>query len=247
MLMTVEELAVRSGLSVRNIRAYQSHGLLQPPGRFEERRRLAAYGDEHLDRLELIKDLRERGFTLKAIAKMLDVSGNEDYLSTVLETLREFRRESSPVEPFVPVELSSEELVNLLGELTESPPILTRLITLGLLEPRGESYLLNAPELFEAGRKLIEAGIPLEVLLDALDHLQQGIRFALEVLGESFRKLVWEPNSAAGAIPEHMASTISLIGDLPALTRKALDAAIEHELRNAPLVRLFTRGIPDQA
>ena len=55
--MTIEQLAARSGITVRNIRSHRSRGLLPPP---EVRDRIGYYGPEHLNRLLLIKDLQGR-------------------------------------------------------------------------------------------------------------------------------------------------------------------------------------------
>ncbi|MBP7879737.1 MAG: MerR family transcriptional regulator, partial [Candidatus Microthrix sp.] len=52
-----EELAVKAGTTVRNIRSYRDHGLLPAP---ERRGRLALYDDSHLDRLLLISKLIQR-------------------------------------------------------------------------------------------------------------------------------------------------------------------------------------------
>jgi DNA-binding transcriptional MerR regulator len=67
--MRVEQLSVRSGVPVDTIRYYQSKGLLEPPRR---EGRLAWYGPDHLDRLERIRSLQQRGFTLATIVRLVD-------------------------------------------------------------------------------------------------------------------------------------------------------------------------------
>ena len=67
-LLTIDELAVTTGMTVRTTRYYASLGLLPPPVR---RGRMAYYGREHLARLELIRALQEHGFTLSAIERYL--------------------------------------------------------------------------------------------------------------------------------------------------------------------------------
>src|SRR3978361_155636 len=51
--LTIDELAQRTGMTVRNIRAHQSRGLLPPP---EVRGRTGYYGQAHLARVELIRE-----------------------------------------------------------------------------------------------------------------------------------------------------------------------------------------------
>ena len=61
----LSELAVRSGVSPRNIRAYRERGLLDPPRR---EGRSALYDDRHLAQLKTIDELLRRGFTSVHIA-----------------------------------------------------------------------------------------------------------------------------------------------------------------------------------
>jgi len=68
-LLTVDELAAATGMTVRTTRYYAGLGLLPPP---ERRGRMAYYGPEHRARLELIRALQDHGFTLAAIEKYLD-------------------------------------------------------------------------------------------------------------------------------------------------------------------------------
>ena len=67
-LLTIDELAMSTGLTVRTTRYYASLGLLPAPVR---RGRMAYYGQEHLARLQLIRALQEHGFTLAAIERRL--------------------------------------------------------------------------------------------------------------------------------------------------------------------------------
>lgn len=67
-LLTIDELAMTTGMTVRTTRYYASLGLLPPPVR---KGRMAYYGPEHLARLELIRALQEHGFTLAAIERYL--------------------------------------------------------------------------------------------------------------------------------------------------------------------------------
>jgi DNA-binding transcriptional MerR regulator len=85
MELDVGALSRHSGLSVDTIRFYQSQGLLQAPA---HRGRAAIYDDSHLDRLRRIRNLAERGFTLKAVRALLeaaDASESDRQLLTAIE------------------------------------------------------------------------------------------------------------------------------------------------------------------
>ena len=65
----IDDLAHEAGISVDTIRYYQREGLL-PPG--TRRGRTKRYGSEHLERLQQIRDLQARRFSLAAIRALLD-------------------------------------------------------------------------------------------------------------------------------------------------------------------------------
>jgi len=65
--LTLRELAAESGLPERTIRFYISRGLLDPPLRGG---RGAAYGPDHLARLQEIRTLQAKGLMLAEIARL---------------------------------------------------------------------------------------------------------------------------------------------------------------------------------
>ena len=69
--LTIDELARHTGMTVRNIRAHQSRGLLPPPA---IEGRTGYYGPEHVARLELIAEMQADGFNLAAIQRLLQNS-----------------------------------------------------------------------------------------------------------------------------------------------------------------------------
>src|ERR1035438_4911661 len=67
--LTIDQLAQAAGLTVRNVRSYQSRGLIPPP---EVQGRIGYYGTEHLSRLQLIREMQAQGYNLTAIAHLLE-------------------------------------------------------------------------------------------------------------------------------------------------------------------------------
>ncbi|HET9443773.1 MAG TPA: MerR family transcriptional regulator, partial [Acidimicrobiales bacterium] len=66
--MSIDELAQRAGTTTRNVRNYQTLGLVPPP-RLEGR--VGRYDEGHLARLNLIARLQEQGFSLAGIAELI--------------------------------------------------------------------------------------------------------------------------------------------------------------------------------
>ena len=83
-------------MTVRNIRAHQSRGLLPPP---EVRARTGYYGPEHAARLRLIQDLQAEGFNLKAIERLISASdgASEEVLAFGRQVLTAFAEEEPEV------------------------------------------------------------------------------------------------------------------------------------------------------
>src|SRR3954449_8500405 len=69
--MTIKELAERTGMTVRNIRAYQTRGLISPP---IVRGRTGYYHDEHGTRIALAREMKADGLNLEAIRRILESS-----------------------------------------------------------------------------------------------------------------------------------------------------------------------------
>lgn len=67
--LTVDRLAFLSGTTTRNVRAFQTLGLLPRPALHG---RTGLYGPEHLDRLRAILRLQRSGFSLGAIGTLFD-------------------------------------------------------------------------------------------------------------------------------------------------------------------------------
>ncbi|MBS1894176.1 MAG: MerR family transcriptional regulator, partial [Actinobacteria bacterium] len=70
--MTIGELAQRTGMTIRNIRAHQTRGLLPPP---EVQGRTGYYNEEHVARIELTREMQAEGLNLEAIRRVLESTG----------------------------------------------------------------------------------------------------------------------------------------------------------------------------
>jgi DNA-binding transcriptional MerR regulator len=149
--MTIAELAERSGLTARNIRSYQSRGLLFGP---EIRGRVAHYNGAHLARLMLIGSLQREGFTLAAVKRLIESPG--DYSAIVADRRRRFREGSSDITTTVPI--PEERIRALLPDLPED------LTETGLAWRNGDGHLVSHTVLVGVGRMLATQGVSLDVV-----------------------------------------------------------------------------------
>ena len=178
-------------MTVRNIRAHQSRGLLEPPRVIG---RTGYYDEQHVERIALIRELQEEGFNLEAIRRIVEDAG--DTPGDLLSFTRIVR---APYEDEQPEILTLEEVSRPWGEEALEPGLLDRVVTLGLMRPLGDGrYEVLSPKLLAAGIELAGYGVPVNASLDALEALKQRSRAVAEVFVDLFNQQVWEPFDRAG-------------------------------------------------
>ena len=190
----MDELARRVGMTVRNVRAHQSRGLLPPP---EVRARTGYYGAEHVARLELIRTLQDDGFTLESIGRLLERTGGSSE-----ELLRFTRATREPFAEETPEVVGLEELAERFGAAGRAD-LLERAVALGLLRPLGgDRYEDASPRLARAGEELAALGAGPDVALDVVEQLRGHADAVAALFVELFLTHVWRPFDAAGRPPE---------------------------------------------
>jgi DNA-binding transcriptional MerR regulator len=192
--LTIDELARRVGMTVRNVRAHQSRGLLPPP---DVRARTGYYGAEHVARLELIRTLQDDGFNLESIRRLLERTGGSSE-----ELLRFTRAAREPFADEAPEVIGLDELAQRYGTPGRAD-LLERAIALGLLRPLGEDRFEDpSPRLARAGEELLALGAAPEVALDVVEQLREHADAVAHLFVELFLTHVWRPFDAAGRPPE---------------------------------------------
>jgi DNA-binding transcriptional MerR regulator len=222
--MTIDELARRTGMTVRNIRAHQSRGLVPPP---EVRGRTGYYGDEHRARIELIKELQGDGFNLEAIRRLLEGAGGSS--SEVLNFSRALR---APFEDEEPEILDADEMVERWGGA--DPELLRRAERLGMMRPLGEGrFEILSPRLQRAGIELAALGIPAEKSLEIGEKVRRHARGVARVFVEVFVENVWKPFNRAGRPEEDWPKVREALERLRPLASEALLAIFQQVMSEA--------------
>lgn len=240
--ITIDQLARESGATSRNIRAYQTRGLLPSP-RMEGR--VGYYDDGHLARLKYIANLQERGFSLAAIQCLLDAWEDGRGLNDVLgfeEALTAPWSDESP-EP-----VSIEWLLERFPEAVEDRSLVTRAVSLGLLTEVDGGFEAYSPRLLRVGVELVGAGVPLAAVLDEYERLVADADRIAGRFVELFEANVWEPFVAAGMPPERLATVTEAIQRARPTASAAVDAALAHAMERAvaaSAARQVARFLPD--
>jgi DNA-binding transcriptional MerR regulator len=184
--LTIDELARRTGMTVRNIRAHQSRGLLPPP---EVRGRTGFYGDVHIARIELIRELQADGFKLEAIGRLLDSAGGSSD-----EVLRFTRAVKAPFEDEQPQIVDAAELAGRWGASEPDPELIKRAEKLGILRPLGDGRFEElSPRLARAATELAALGIDTRAALDVAREIRKHCDSLAKTFVELFLKHVWKP------------------------------------------------------
>ena len=176
---TIDELAAKTRVPSRTIRFYQSKAALQAP---VIRGRVAFYGDAHVERLELIAKLQDRGLRIDAIGDLFKrIDRGELDLAEWLGVEAEMQ---APWAADHPRTVSEAELYDLAGE--RRPGLLADLARAKIVERRGEVYLVPSPALLATAMRLESAGVDLATAADAATILRKHLGRAVSDLIDLF-------------------------------------------------------------
>ena len=196
----VDELASRAGVSVDTIRFYQARGLLPQP---ERSGRVALYSDEHLSTLQRIRDLKDKGFTLASIRRLLagDLDAADEALVAAIEAPSAGRQDAL---------LSLDDVAERTGV---SAALLQAIEREGLLVPRetddGPAYTEEDVTAVAAGLQLLEAGLPLGELLALAREHDAAMRPVAERAVDLFVRFVRDPIRGAAPSDEEAAERLT--------------------------------------
>ena len=179
-------------MTVRNVRAHQSRGLLPPP---EIRGRTGYYGPEHVVRLELVKDLQAEGFNLEAIKRIVERTPGSSS-AAVLDFTRAL------AEPFTdePAEIvDAAPLHRALGGAgvgRDAARERSASASCGRSATGASSSSARASR--RASNELASLGVPLDVALDLTETLKRHSEAIAKAYVRLFLDHVWRPFQESG-------------------------------------------------
>ena len=230
--LTIDELAQRTGVSVRNIRAHQSRGLLPPP---DVRARTGYYGAEHIARLELIKEMQADGFNLRAIERLLETSDSSEELLGFKRAL------TAPFETEEPELVDRDELTERFGGLDRK--VVGRAERLGILIPLGDDrWEVPSPTLLRHGEQIARLGVPVESALKVMEQLVRHSEAMADVFVRLFVDEVLKPYERAGRPPDQLPRVREALDGLRPLASEAVVASFAPRMTTA-VERAFGRHL----
>lgn len=221
--LTIDQLAARTGMTVRNVRAHQSRGLLPPP---EVRGRTGFYGQEHVARIELVRELQADGFNLELIRRLLDSAGSST------EALRFTRALRAPFADEEPQVVSEADLAARWG--ATDPKLLARAEELGLLRPLGSGRWEEvSPRLGRVSAELARIGVPARQALEVAGRLRRHADRVAEDFVRLFLDTVWKPFEAAGRPEERWPEVSDALERMRPLAVESLLAVFQIAMEDA--------------
>jgi DNA-binding transcriptional MerR regulator len=192
--MTIGELAERTGMTVRNIRAHQTRGLLPPP---VVRGRTGYYNEEHVARIELTRELQAEGLNLEAIRRVGEsVDGAAEEIFNLTRSLRApFEEETTEIFELTELaELWKTEIAE--GRGLE---MLERGEKLGVIRalPEGRVEVIS-PRMTKAATALAEVGMSSSAILATAEKLRRKADDIAALFTDLFLDQVWKPFDEAG-------------------------------------------------
>jgi len=222
--LTIDELARETGMTVRNIRAHQSRGLLPPP---EVRARTGYYGTEHVDRLRLITNMQAEGFNLAAIHRIIEASDGSG------AQILDFGREVLGAFDEEPELTTADELARRFGG-TLDLKALEKAEKLGLIRPLGDDrFELVSPTLMRAGEELLALGIPLSHALAVAERIQRNSRPIADAFIRLFVEDVIGPGDPSQRTPEEWERLRDALERLRPLATEAVRAGFQQTMSAA--------------
>jgi DNA-binding transcriptional MerR regulator len=225
--LTIDELAQRAKTTTRNVRAYQTRGLLPPP---RLTGRVGYYDEGHLARLRLISHLQDRGFSLSSIDQLLQTWEQGGTLSDLLgfeEALTEPWTDEQ--EELVPL----ERLRALAPMVEDVRPFVSRAIDLGLLRVDGDQIFIRSPRLLRIGEELVASGVPFPAVLDVVAELVTQTGEIAQGFVELFERHVWDPFEEAGMPPEKLPEVTAILRRVRPMVEEAVMATLARAMQRA--------------
>ncbi|MBC9226369.1 MerR family transcriptional regulator [Aeromicrobium sp. 636] len=223
---TVDVLAERAGMTVRNVRAYSTRGLIDPP-RLEGR--TGYYSQKHLQRLVLIRTLLGRGFTLAAIEDaILKSPSTASNVALDLISIFEVEDDEDPTELIGRAELAS------ISGLGPDHELLDKMTELGLLEKVDEDTIrMLEPGVVRPGAAAVAIGLSPDSVVDIVPHMREHLEQVSDRFVHHVTRDVVQPFLDAGLPQDEWPVVFEKIDQLIPIASQVVVSMFRSVLRQA--------------
>jgi DNA-binding transcriptional MerR regulator len=213
-------------MTVRNVRAYAARGLIAAPRLVG---RTGFYGPDHVNRLKLVRELLDRGYTLAAVEQALERNASlpAGQALDLLDTLSDPRGEDEPEE------IEVESLARMANVETD-PEFIAQLEGLGLLTRIDDATVrLLKPFIVRAGAQAIALGLERRTVVALLPFLSEQLGIVASRFVNDVRQELWRPFVERGFPEEEWPAMLETIETLLPVASQAVVAIFRDQLNVA--------------
>jgi DNA-binding transcriptional MerR regulator len=227
--MTIHELAERTGMTVRNIRAHQTRGLLPPP---VVRGRTGYYNEDHVKRISLTREMQAEGLNLEAIRRVLEAG--DDSAAKIFDFTRAVR---ASVQDEAPEIVDAEELLGPWSDTFDEEKeaeLMKRAEALGALRtlPDGRIEAIS-PRMFRGAIALAELGVGREGAMATAEKVRAEVDAITQAFVDLFSQEIWQPFVRAGRPEAEWPKVREALARLQPLAAEALLATFQIAMAEA--------------
>ena len=222
---TVDALAARAGMTVRNVRAYASRGLIDAP-RLEGR--TGYYTIDHLQRLQLIRELIDRGYTLSAVERAVSRTG-----VSAIHTLDLLRLLDEPHHHSEPEVMSRDALAALAG-VPRDDALIDAMGEFSLVEwMDDENVRLLQPTVVRAGAAAVALGLDPKTVISLFPLLSDNLRQIADAFVSGVASEIYQPFLDAGMPEDDWPRILKSIESLLPVASQVTLGIFRNQLREA--------------
>lgn len=225
---TVDELAARAHMTVRNVRAYASRGLIDAP-RLEGR--TGYYTLEHLQRLQLIREFIDRGYTLAAVERAV-LSSPVSAAGHTLDLLRLLDQPHRGLQP----EVMSRDALAALAGIPRDDALIDALAEYRLVEWLDDAHdavRLLQPNVVRGGAAAVALGVRPETVIALFPVIQSNLRTIADEFVQRVVAEIVQPFLAAGLPEDEWPSILQAVENLLTAASQVTLGVFRQELSDA--------------
>ncbi len=220
--LTIDELAARIGLPSSTIRMYQTKGVLHAPRR---QGRVAYYDASHVERLTLVQRLQQRGFSLPAIAELVQAREKGESVAAVLGM-----GETEGPDDWVRIKV--RDIKHLIPTGDVQPRLLLRAMRLGLVRwkygwPHTRRWAL------EAGGRLAGLRVPSDDVMDSFTRLRTATDAIAGDFVRLFEQQFWPELARKAGDDNQLENVRALLVELTYTAETAVVGTLRESIRDA--------------
>lgn len=220
--LTIDELAARVSLPSSTIRMYQTKGVLHAPRR---QGRVAIYDATHVERLNLVQRLQSRGFSLPAIAELIEAREKGASVATVLGV-----GDAEGPDDWVRIKVRDVKGLIPMGDV--QPRLLRRAMQLGLVRwrygwPHARRWAL------EAGSRLASLTVPSDDVMDSFTGLKKATDGIAADFVRLFEERFWPQLAQHAGDEDQLDRVRALLVELTYTAETAVVGTLRESIRDA--------------